>query len=94
MSLNKPVNIDLNVVLKEATLRIVELKQTLNPTSQNSKKKNIIDFSKLKINLIKLRYLSYADSSWLADFKMKAMYLIDTRPDSNLAVKEYELFFI
>ena len=39
LSLNKPVNIDLNVVLKEATLRIVELKQTLNPTSQNSKKK-------------------------------------------------------
>jgi len=77
------VNLELHVILSQIILKIVELKDK-GPNLTKQK----IDFSLLKISKVYFDYYKKMNSSWDAFFKMRALHLNDTRPDSNLAVKE------
>lgn len=47
-----------------------------------------VNFSLLQIEDIQVDFSSRENKSWLANLKLKALSVFDTRPDSNLAVKE------
>lgn len=73
------------IELKEIKIKIIEF---LHKSPDKSKKKECIDFSQLLINRVEFTFLKYDSVEWDAIFKMKALYLKDLRPESNLAVKE------
>ncbi len=81
---NEKVSMELHVVLNQIILKIVELKSTGGSGSSVE----TVDFSLLKISKVDFNYYKRMNSSWDAYFKMRALHLNDTRPDSNLAVKE------
>ncbi len=73
------------IELKEIKIKIIEF---LHKSPDKSKKKECIDFSQLLINRVEFTFLKHDSVEWDAIFKMKALYLKDLRPESNLAVKE------
>ena len=82
-AISKRLDLELHMLMNQIVLKIVILKTDL--LSDN--------FSDMEISQVDFNYFKYVNGEWDAYFKMKALHLNDTRPDSNLAVKEYNNFY-